>query len=163
MKKKKPLPQIAELHAQADALLSQIARLDSSIQSDEAECGRKIDELRAAYARMIEPNRDRLAATIDTLVGLMKSSKAHLFAETDVVKLMHGSLLHTVDKRNLVFHGKKEAIIATLERLGVGFAEAVKVAKSYDRDIIREWPDDKIAQIGAERKPAEHFGYDLKK
>lgn len=162
MKQKKFLP-VTELHARADGLLEEIMYLNGALNAAEEVCGVKIDEIRAEYAPQIEFDRVAIAEKVGALLGLMKKEKAALFAEKDVIGLKHGSLLRTLDKKNIIFHGKKDDIIATLERLGAGYVEAVHVAKSFDRDIIKEWPDDKITQIGAERKLKEEFSYDLKK
>ena len=162
MKQTKSSP-VAELHAQADGLLEEIAHCDTRIHEAETECGTRVDAIRAEYSMQIESNRMLAEDAISALVKLMKIQKSLLFAEKDVIGLAHGSLLRTVDKLNVIFHGKKDDIIATLERLGAGYVEAVHVSKSFDRDAIKEWPDDKIIQIGAERKPKEEFSYDLKK
>jgi phage host-nuclease inhibitor protein Gam len=153
----------AGIHAQVDAYLYEIAVRTAAVQEILDEANAATQAVVARYNAQLEPLDALLKSAVMALEQTMKYNKKVLFADKDVVSLTYGTLLRTVDKKNLVFHGKKEDIIATLERLGVGFAEAVKVAKSYDRDIIREWPDDKIAQIGAERKPKEDFSYDLKK
>jgi hypothetical protein len=85
----------------------------------------------------------------------MKSNKIVLFDGTDIVRLVNGSLIHSVaDKVSI----PRDAL-AKCEELG--FAEVIKIAKSLDRDAVEKWPDERLILIGAERKQKEEFSYDL--
>jgi hypothetical protein len=89
----------------------------------------------------------------------MKTYKHALFDGTDVVALPHGMLVYSrTDK--VTIPRDHAAVIALCEDLE--FGEAVKIAKSLDREAIEKWPDERLFLIGAERRPKEEFSYDLK-
>jgi hypothetical protein len=91
------------------------------------------------------------------IISLMKKNKGVLFAETDVVNLVPGSLIRNEDEKVTI---PKTALQACKDN---GFKEVIKIVESLDRPAIEKWPDAKLTLIGAERKPTEEFSFDLRK
>lgn len=147
-----------KLYEEADGLLARIADSTLKLQGWEAELAAKIEELKAAYAQPAEYHRAELDVTKAALVELMKANRNEFFSdEVDRVDLAHGALLHKVIER---VRRSKKITPEILE--GLGYAEAVKIAKSVDWDAVEKWPDVRLAQIGTERKQTEKFEYELK-
>jgi hypothetical protein len=116
-----------------------------------------MEVITARYNGLLEPLRGEKADLEKALIKLMKKNKGVLFDGTDVVNLLHGSLIReTGDKVSI----PKTALAACKENK---FNDVIKIAESLDRPAIEKWPDAKLVLIGATRKPAEEFKYTIKK
>ena len=147
---------LIEIKRASDVALSDIADCCKQIDALKAEAEAEVQDIQANYATMLAPLQSQLARNVAWLKDTMKSNKSVLFDGTDVVRLIHGSLIHSVaDKVSI----PRDAL-ARCEELG--FAEVVKIAKSIDREAVEKWPDERLILIGAERKSKEEFSYDLK-
>ncbi len=145
----------AEIKRAADACLAEIAVYNAGIEALEAEAKAALQALEAEYSARLEPLKGKLKLCIAWLIDTMKANKAELFDGTDIIRLPHGSLLHSITDKVSI---PRDAL-ARCEELG--FDEVVKIAKSLDRDAVEKWPDERLILIGAERKQKEAFSYDL--
>ena len=146
---------LAEIKIAANAWLIQIAGYKADIEAIEADAKTALQVLEAEYGAKLEPLKAELKLYVSRLVDTMKANKKTLFDGTDVVRLVNGSLIHSVaDKVSI----PRDAL-AICEELG--FDEVIKIAKSLDRDAVEKWPDERLVLIGAERKQKEEFSYDL--
>ena len=141
---------------QADALLAEIRSRACDIAALEAEAQDKIARITAEYEAKLAPQRLLLASADKALTGLMKAEKKALFSDGDVVKLFNGSL---VRNRGWKVSIPRDALGKCEE---LGFAEVIKIAKSLDREAIEKWADERLFLIGAERKPATKYSYEVK-
>lgn len=145
------------LRDKANNLLAQIRDISGKIGVREDDFNSRVEHLRAEYSAEIKALKEILNADEKQLVGLMKAGKRDLFDGTDLVKLQNGILIH--DKSDKVSIPRD-----AVEKLeSCGFNDAVKIAKSVDREIVESWPDAKLLMIGAVRKPVETFSYEVKK
>ena len=87
----------------------------------------------------------------------MKKERDLYFAETDVLQLQHGALIHEEGDHVKI---PRDALEKCKE---LKFLDVIKKVESLDREAIEKWTDEKLLLIGAERKPVENFSYDLKK
>ena len=151
------LTPVAEIRRASDGSLADIVDCSRRIAALEGEAEQSMQVIRDNYAALIAPLRAQMDRNIAWLKDAMKSNKKILFDATDVINLPHGSLIHAiVDKVHI-----PKAALAACEALG--FAEAIKIAKSLNREAVEKWPDEKLILIGAERRSKEEFSYDLKK
>ncbi len=141
----------------ADGLLSDLRDCMVEMAALEAEAQEKIAAITAQYEVRLAPYREAVKDLDKTLVGLMKAEKKTLFAEGDVVNLPHGSLIRSQDWKVTI---PRDALGKCEE---LGFSEVVRIARSLDREAVEKWPDEKLFLIGAERKPATKFSYEVKK
>ena len=141
----------------ADALLAEIRIRSGELAALEAEAQAKIAAITAEYEEKLAPQRLLLAGADKALTGLMKAEKKALFADGDVVSLPHGSLIRNQDWKVTI---PRDAL-GQCEKLG--FAEVIKIAKSLDREAIEKWAAERLFLIGAERKPATKYPYEVKK
>ena len=91
-----------------------------------------------------------------SLVAMMKDCRKEIFTAGDRVDLPAGSLLHLVGKKLKI----SRATLALLE--DQGFEDGIKVAKSVDRGVLAEWPEEKLALVKAEMKRTEDYTYELR-
>jgi phage host-nuclease inhibitor protein Gam len=145
-----------EILQYADALLAEIRTRAVDIAALEAEAQEKIARISAEYEEQLVPHRLLLASADKALTGLMKAEKKALFADGDVLSLPNGTLVRNQDWKVTIPRdalGKCEAM---------GFADVIKIAKNLDREAIEKWADERLFLIGAERKPATKFSYEVK-
>jgi phage host-nuclease inhibitor protein Gam len=107
------------------------------------------------YAQKAAPIREALESHEKALVRLMRLAKGSLFAGSDVVNLVNGSLIRNkADKVTI----PRDALARCEEQ---GFEDAIKTVKSLDREAIEKWPDARLVLIGAERKTKEEFSFSV--
>ncbi len=139
----------------ADALLQDIRDLGDEIQRQEAEYQQALAALTEKHRERVSAYKAELVKRENLLMLLMKQNRQILFDGRDIVRLANGALIHGTEDRVKI---PRDAL-SKCEQLG--FNDAVKIAKSIDREAIEKWPDEKLFLIGAERKPRETFSYDL--
>jgi len=145
----------AWIFQQADDLLARIRVLTEIIAAVQAEADEAVREISSCYARELAPLREKLKTREKEILALMKSERKSLFAQADVVPLENGSLIYS---KELKISIPRDAL-AKCEELG--FTEAIRIAKSLDRGAVAQWPDEKLFLIGAERKAATKFSYEV--
>jgi len=153
--KKTDLP-LEEIRRASDVALADIALCARRIAALEAEAEQSVRAVMANYAATIEPLRAQLAANAAWLKDTMKSNKTLLFGDADLVDLPHGALIRNVAEKVTI---PRDAL-AKCEALG--FEDAIRIARSLDREAVEQWPDERLFLIGAERKRKEEYSYDLK-
>jgi len=141
---------------QADALLAEIRTRADELAALEAEAQAKLAASTAEDEEKLAPQRLLLASADKALTGLMKAEKKALFADGDIVSLPHGRLIRNQDWKVTI---PRDALGKCEE---LGFAEVIKIAKSLDREAIEKWADERLFLIGAERKPATRYSYEVK-
>ncbi len=141
----------------ADGLLSDLRDCTAEMVELEAGAQETISRISAEYEARIAPYREAIRDLDKNLVSLMKAERKTLFAGGDVVNLPSGSLIRSEGWRVTI---PRDALGKCEE---LGFSEVVKIAKSLDREAVEKWPDEKLFLIGAERKPATKFSYEVKK
>ena len=147
---------LVELKRASDTALADIADCCKRIDVLQAEAEASVQIIRDNYGAMLAPLQSQLERNVAWLKSTMKSNKAVLFADWDVVRLANGSLIHHVADKVTI---PRDALAKCEEQ---GFAEVIKIAKSLDREAVEKWSDERLFLIGAERKSKEEFSYDLK-
>jgi phage host-nuclease inhibitor protein Gam len=141
--------------AACDATLAQLAELTAALRILEHDCELELETIRARYADDLARLTEAIKAQDGRLRTLMREHRGVLFDGVDKIRLTHGSLLY---KKGWKLTIKKGALAAIKEH---GWTEAVKVAESVDRDVVMEWPEERIAAIGGTKRLAEEYNYEL--
>jgi hypothetical protein len=147
----------AAYRERADELLAEIAEAEEWIGNLESAFEQDVEALKARYGSVIEAQRARLETSAKTLVRLMKAHKGALFAAGDKVGLPHGFLIREKGWKVRIPRGTVEKLEA------LGWKDGLKIAKSLDREKIEKWDGERLAAIGATKKPSEEFGYEVKR
>ena len=116
-----------------------------------------MNAVREAHFAGIEPLLSEQKACEKELQAIMKARKGAIFDGRERVELDHGMLVHGREDRVRI---PKNALALAEEQ---GLEEAVKVAKSIDREAVERWPDERLILIGAERKPKDVYSYEITK
>jgi hypothetical protein len=157
MAKRKEQAPIAVIKDDAESLLAQIREEQSAIDQALAEGKSEMEKVVARYDEKVKPLLESRDQAIGVLIKLMKSNRKILFADTDVISLNSGRLLHSKEDKVTIPRDALDKCKAQ------GFTEVVKVAESLDREAVEKWTDEKLFLIGATRKPKETFKYEVKK
>ena len=145
-----------EIKEQANFMLADMRRLMDSISRVEAQAEASIKKVEEEYAKELQPLRDMLAVDEKALLKLMKANHKYLFGDGDLVDLKAGVLLYS------------EALKVSIPRNALqkvkdnGFNDVIKKVESLDREAVEKWPDEKLFLIGAARKPAKEYNYEIK-
>jgi len=155
-KQRNPGP-AADILPAADEILAQIGLRQRGLDRMTANFNAEAARLKEHFEKDVAGIKAGLAADEKSLIALMKTAKGILFDGIDIVRLLHGCLIHAVTDKVSI---PRDALSKCEE---LGFAEVVKITKSLDRDAVEKWPDAKLILIGAERKQREEFSYDIAK
>jgi len=147
----------SEAFAEADVLLRVIAGCRKDLDDAEREAQARIREITDHYAEMIAGLKGLADAADKKLLSFMKAQRAVLFDGRDIVRLERGALIHEKGDKVSI---PRDALEKCEEQ---GFEDAIKIVKSLDRGVVKQWPDEKLFLIGATRKLEETFSYDLSK
>jgi hypothetical protein len=147
-----------ELMIEADHYLHAIQMYSADIEELQADLDAELDAIRDKYA-------ERLNGTLEVKNEIEKALKKYalknrvdLFGvDGDKVSLSHGIILYTkADKVTI----PKDAV-EQIEKLG--WSEGIVIVKNIDRPVIEGWNDEKLAAIGASKKPKEIISWELVK
>lgn len=149
-------PQTAAALDRAEEILFEIRTLRAEIFVLEGNAERKIAEIRGRYRAEITSRAQNMSRIEKELMALMKEQKAEVFGDTDKVELIHGFLFHSLGSKVIIPRGA----LAEIETRG--WKEAIKVAKSVDRAVVKKWSDERLDAIGARRESIETFSYEVR-
>ena len=138
-----------------EQMLDRLGQLGREINGLQEAFETELAELMGNYSALADKKSQRDALDLE-LKALMKKEKKKIFGDRDRVKLPSGVLIRTVTER--VRLPRKTLEICE----GLGWDEVIKTVKSLDRKKVEAFPDDRLAILGAKKKPVETFGYDLK-
>lgn len=146
---------VNSLKAEADLLLASIGNLVAIIRNMQQKANAEIEAVKQKYGNLLAGFENDLKQQDKALVKLMKAEVAEIFDGKDLVKLRHGTLLHTKGHKVRI---PRDAL-AKIE--AQGWSEAIMVHKSVKRPVVEGWPDERLAVIGAERRRVESFSYEV--
>jgi len=143
--------------AEADARLATIADAKTEIERLTAAWNAELDGIGEKYKGQIDPFREVLKLEENALIRLMNAARRTIFSGGDIRKLVHGVLLHSTGNKVSI---PRNALEKCKEHR---FLDAIKTVETLIREEVQKWSDEKLFLIGAERKPAEDFEYELRK
>jgi len=86
----------------------------------------------------------------------MKANRDGFFkGESERVDLRFGALLYAIEKRVK----RAKDVLQRLEEIGA--EEAIIVTKSVDWDVLEGWTDERLIEVGTERKRTEKYSYEV--
>ena len=140
----------------ADRYLLRIVAVGEQLARLEAEMEQEVSKVRARYRKPVEYLQTALQVAEKELKLLMKNNKAALFDHVDQVDLVHGLLLYGEAEKVSI---PRDAA-AKIEHYG--WEEALARIVKVRREIVEQWPEERLVVIGARRKTVEVYDYELK-
>lgn len=146
---------------EADAALFELAANARALQRLTDELNQRIDKLKAQFERDAEPLMARSESLSNGLHAYAEHNKADLFARKRSLELTFGTLGYRVSSEVQPMPKLKWRDV--LERLEQGnFDQAIRVKKEVDRDVLRTFGEDELAEVGARLVEKDTFWYELK-
>ena len=157
-KRKKPEVKVKKITSlsEADAVLKRLAELNNNIKKIEAETDNKINEIKEAAKKEAEPILQEIEALEHSLAVYSEYNKEELFKDKKTIELTFG-----------LFGFRQSTSISikknTLELLKQhGFKEAIKIKESVNKEVMREWSDERLNLVNAKRVVKDSFWVEVK-
>lgn len=150
--------QMSEVRDKADEMLAAVGACELEVVNIEAEIEDAISKIREQYAGNLAALKEMKTDAEKALKKFALKNRVDLFGiDGDKVSLSHGIILYSkADKVTI----PKDAI----DRItALGWKEGIKDVPTIDRPVIEAWNDEKLAAIGATKKPKEEISWELKK
>jgi hypothetical protein len=144
-----------ERHVEADAMLQAISTESAQLATLMKGYQEESDRLIADYKVAIDRKKADIEALEKKLKKFMKKHRAAFFEEADRVDLKFGALILSLQKRVK----RAKDVLKRLEEIGAN--EAIIVTKSVDWDVLEKWTDERLIEVGTERKKEEKYAYEL--
>ena len=157
-KRKKPKVKVKKITSlsEADAVLKRLAELNNNIKKIEAETDNKINEIKEAAKKEAEPILEEIEALEHSLAVYSEYNKEELFKDKKTIELTFG-LFGFRQSTSIII--KKN----TLELLKQhGFKEAIKIKESVNKEVMREWSDERLNLVNAKRVVKDSFWVEVK-
>ena len=139
--------------AEASALLQEIGHWTTLQRDALAKAEAEIAEIRLKYK--LEDFAGCLSDLEKKLLNLMKKRPVAIFGTSDKKVLPAGVLSFGEEDQVKI---PKTALAAIKEQ---GWVEAIRTIEEVKRDVVKAWPNERLAVIGAVRKPKRSYRYDL--
>lgn len=150
--------QETEIRIKADEMLMAVGSCELEVINIEAYIEEAISKIRDQYAGDLAVLKEMKTDAEKALKKFALKNRVDLFGvDGDKVSLSHGVILYSkADKVTI----PKDAI----ERItALGWEEGIKKVPTIDRPVIEAWNDEKLAAIGATKKPKEEITWEIKK
>lgn len=160
MARQKPEAHIIGTVKQAEAALQEIAGIERRIASHEAHMNEVIDNAKANAKALCDPLVERRKALATGLATFATLNKADLFAKRKSITLGFGTIgFRKVTRLKAL---AKVTMARVLERLHeCGFKDAIRTKESVDKEVMRDWPDERLETVGMQRVSSDDFYYEL--
>ncbi len=143
---------------EADERLAAVGLCEKEVINIEACIEEEIGKIRERYAGDLAALKELKFDSEKALKKFALKNKEDLFGpDGDKVSLDHGIILYTKEDKVTI---PKDAV-ERIEELG--WKEGIKIVKNIDRPVIEKWTDEKLAAIGASKKPKESITWELSK
>lgn len=153
----KPIKDLRE----ANDLLGVASAIKRSLGNIENTMNESIDQAKREAEADSHSLKQRLNEIEASLLAYAEYHKAELFKNKRSVELMHGSLGYR--RSSEVKPAVKKRWLDVLDKIkNLGFTEAIRIKEDPNKDILREWPDEKLNLIDARRVEKDTFWYEVK-
>ncbi|MBF0370678.1 MAG: host-nuclease inhibitor Gam family protein [Magnetococcales bacterium] len=145
----------------ANQVLGEIAHLKRNISAIETDMNQSIDRIKAAAEAFAAPRRSRLDALTAGLTAFAEYHKEGLFKKKRSVDLAFGHLGFRRSSEIKPKPRSKWALI--LNRIKeLGYRDAIRIREDVNREALRDWPEERLAMVGARRMDKDLFWFELK-
>ena len=144
---------------QADHVLYDIAGIQSELEKIDTDADKEIAEIKEKASIAGEGLRNRLVQLEQALLLYAEYHKEDLFAEKRSVGLSFGKLsFHHSTRISIKGRPEQKSTLFLLKKLFKG--KAVRLKEEVNKDELKDWPAEKLAQINAKREEQDNFGYE---
>jgi hypothetical protein len=146
-----------DVAVKADGMLWSIQAHGDEVEMIQRVIEAEIGRIREKYANVLAEKTAKRTNAEKALKKFALKNKEDLFGKDgDKVSLSHGIILYAKEDKVTI---PKDAV-EQIEKLG--WDEGIVIVKNIDRPVIEKWNDEKLAAIGASKKPKETISWELK-
>ena len=145
---------------EANQTLREIALLQDDLARIDTEADRKIAKIKEDAVKKGEQGRKRIVELEQGLALFAEYNKTDLFPEKRSAELSYGRFgFHRSTRISIK---TKPAEKSTLYLLKTLFPKkAIRVKEEVDKEELKDWPDEKLAQINAKKVQNDNFYYEI--
>jgi len=158
MARSKPKVEITKITSlsQADQVLHQIADLRATIRQAEAEADIAVNAVKDKLKATCTPMIDEINALEKSLSVYSEYNKEELFKDKKTIELTFGLFGF---RQSTSISAKKETVDLLKEH---GFTEAIRTKATVNKDVMKEWSDERLALVHARRTSKDQFWVETK-
>ena len=151
---------VADL-ARAESAMMELAALNRKLQGITDNLNEQVDQLKDAAKAECTPLEARKKTITDALCTFLKMNRAEVLAGRKSVELAFGVMGFHASTALCQMRGITAEM--TLERLkNAGLHEGIRLKAELDKDVMRGWPDERLALVGLVRQKKDQFYVELK-
>jgi phage host-nuclease inhibitor protein Gam len=164
-KREKPQTAIAPIRdlTDADRALREIAEIDRAVEAANHELNEDIDRMKEEVQETLLPLIERKEMLGAGLANFAEISKADLFKDRKSKELDFGTIGY---RRSTSLAVMKKICSTWKEVLGklrqYDFKEAIRVKEEPDKEVMSEWPKERLDLVGVQRVEKDEFFYEIK-
>jgi phage host-nuclease inhibitor protein Gam len=165
VKREKPRTTIAPVRDLADAnmALREIAEINRAVESANHALNEDIDRMKQEVQETVAPLLERKEMLDAGLANFAELSKEQLFKDRRSKELDFGSIGY---RKSTSLATVKKICSTWKEVLGklrqYDFREAIRVREEPDKEVMSEWPQERLELIGVQRIEKDEFFYEIK-
>lgn len=145
----------------ADQTMGEMLEISRKLQEIEASLNAAIDAEKAKADALATPLRERMTAMGNGLAVYAEHNKDELFKERKTLELVFGRI--GFRKSTELTTQPKITWAMVLGRLkDLAFLEAIRTREEPNRDVMREWPEERLSLVGARRTEKDVYWHELK-
>ena len=154
----KPQSEIRKITSltEADGVLHQIADLRADIRIAEAEADKAVNEIKDKLRESTAPILDEIAALEKSLAVYSEYNKEELFKDKKTIELAFGLFGF---RQSTAISVKRETLDLLKEH---GFTDAIRIKETPNKEVMREWSDERLALVHARRRVKDEFWIETK-
>lgn len=139
----------------ANQALAEIGRLTLQIEVIDGRAAEKIGKIKEDAAIKGKPARDRIQEIENALSLYADYNKAELFKDKKSIPMSYGNIGYRLSTKVSV----KRTTIELLKKLFPG--KGTRVKEEVDKDQLKEWADEELAQVDAAKVSQDTFFYEV--
>jgi len=160
MARVKPVTRIFKTQDEVNEALAELARLDREAKQLELAMNARIDAVKLETTTASAPLNEE-KKELEAALQLYAVGHPELFTDKRSLELPHGKLgwrratsLGTLGKTTWA------EVLGNLKSME--FAEAIRTKQEVDKDVLSQWPANKLQIVGVVRKETDAFWYEPK-
>ena len=147
----------------ADKALREIAEIDRAVEAANHSLNEEVDRLKEETQAAIAPLLERKEMLGAGLANFAELSREELFKDRKSRELDFGAIGY---RKSTALGVIKKVCSTWKEVLGklrqYGFREAIRVKEEPDKEVMSEWPGERLELVGVQRVEKDEFFYEVK-
>ncbi|MBN2157887.1 MAG: host-nuclease inhibitor Gam family protein [Spirochaetes bacterium] len=140
---------------EANEALAEIGRLTLNIEAIDGKASEAIGKTKEKAAKDGEASRARIQDLENALLNYAEYYKGDLFKDRKSIPLSYGTIGYRMSTKVSI----KKATLDLLRKLFEG--RGIRVKEEVDKDALKEWKDEDLAQVDAVKVTQDTFFYEV--